>query len=139
MKIFQDCENPWLNVNVLYDSVIVKIPKEKKKEEDEEYTKSSGGIIMKVDKAEKKKKLYGIGEVVCVGNGYHSMDGKGEFVPLCVKVGDYIVINITDPANGNIIHEDEDSEYRLIREQGVLMKTNSNLSPEKKAEIFIDD
>lgn len=139
MKIFQDCENPWFNVEVLYDSIIVKIPKEKKKEEEEEYTKSAGGIIVKTEKSEKKRKLYGIGEVVCVGSGYHSMDNSGAFVPLSVKVEDYIVINITDPANGNIIHEDEEFEYRLIREQNVLMKTNSNLPPQKKAEIFIDE
>ena len=139
MKIYQDCAEPWKNVEVLYDSVIAKFPKEKEEKKEEEYTKSAGGIIMPVKKEERKKKLYGIGIVLCVGNGYHAMDNSGNFVPLCVKEGDYIVINITDPANGNIIHEDEEFEYRLIREQNVLMKTKSNLSDEEKSKIFIDD
>lgn len=119
----------WENVKLTYDNVIIKV-KKKVEEKEEEYTMSEGGFL--VPKAKKtKKEIYGVGEVMVVGDGYHSTDGKDK-IPLRVSVGEFVVINITDPTNGNIIHEDDYYEYRLIREQSILMKSD-------KADTFIFD
>lgn len=136
----------WKNVELLYDNVIVKVAKKKKEEKkDDEWKKSESGLYIPETSEEKskKKEIYGVGEVVSVGDGYHGMEKPEERVPLSVKNGDYIVINITDPVNGNIVmtEEVEDTiyEYRLIREQHILMKTNSNLSDNEKKDVFITE
>ena len=113
----------WDNVQLTYDNVIIKV-KKKVEEKEEGYTATEGGLLIPKESKKTKKEIYGVGEVMVAGFGYHSTDGKG-IVPLSVKKGDFVVINISDPTNGNIVHEDDEHEYRLIREQNVLMKSET--------------
>lgn len=116
------------HVKVLYDSVLAVFEKPKPKEKDEdEFVKTKEGIFVpknsSASEKEEKDPLF-IGKVVAVGNGYFNSKDESQSVSLRVKVGDYVVIDSRNSANNLIFPKDDVSEYRLLREQNVLMIVN---------------
>ncbi len=113
------------DIQVLYDSVLAVFEKPKPKDKDEdEFVKTKEGILIpkasSIAEKEEKDPLI-IGRVVAVGNGYFNSKDESQSVSLRVKVDDYVVIDSRNSANNLIFPKDETSEYRLLREQNVLM------------------
>lgn len=124
------------DVEVMYDSLLVKFPKADAEKKEESYTKTDGGIYVVKTEDEKKKKKdlnsFVLGEVIRAGFGYVNSHDEATMVPLKVKEGDFVIIDSRNSANNVIVESDDEFEYRLIREQNILMKS-------AKKETFIFD
>jgi len=92
-----------MNIRPLHDRIVVK-------RLEEEEGKSAGGLFIPDSAKEKPQK----GEVVAVGKGKRSDDGK--LMPLDVQVGDQILFG---KYSGSDIKEDG-VEYLIMREDEVL-------------------
>ena len=116
-------------LELTYDNIIIRLPKEKKEEKKDEWTKSESGIYLpeKTEETKKQKEIYACGVAVVVGSGYHDPNNPNNLIPLKVKKDDFVVINKTEPQNSAVLFSDDENEYRLIREQNVLMKAKENI------------
>lgn len=92
-----------MDIRPLYDRIVVK-----RVEETE--SKSAGGLIIPDSAKEKPQE----GQVVAVGNGKKTEDGK--VIPLDVKVGDKILFGKYSGSDIKIGTE----EYMIMREDEVL-------------------
>jgi len=92
-----------VNIRPLYDRIVVK------RIDEEETVK--GGIIIP-DSAKEKSQ---IGEVVAVGNGKRTDDGK--VIPLEVKVGDRILFG---KYSGNDVPKVYGDDHLILREDEIL-------------------
>lgn len=114
-------------IEVLYDSVLAVFAKPSAKKDDgDDFVKKDGLYIPKnsslVEKEEKEPLI--IGRVVAVGTGYFNSRDESLSVSLRVKPGDIIVIDSRNAANNLIFpycNDDQNFEFRLLREQNVLM------------------
>jgi chaperonin GroES len=97
-----------MDIRPLYDRIVVK-----RSEESEQTT--AGGLIIPDSAKEKPQR----GEVVAVGNGKKTEDGK--VIPLDVKVGDKILFG---KYSGSDIKIGSD-EFLIMREDEVLAILNS--------------
>ena len=97
-----------MDIRPLYDRIVVK------RSEDSEQT-TAGGLIIPDSAKEKPQR----GEVVAVGNGKKTEDGK--VIPLDVKVGDKILFG---KYSGSDIKIGSD-EFLIMREDEVLAIFNS--------------
>lgn len=91
-----------MNLRPLHDRIIVKRL--------EEEAKTAGGILIPDTAKEKPQK----GEVMAVGNGRRTKDGK--VTPMEVKVGDHVLFG---KYAGNEI-KIEGEEYLIMREDDIL-------------------
>ncbi|MEJ2009213.1 MAG: co-chaperone GroES [Acidobacteriota bacterium] len=91
-----------MKLRPLHDRILVKRVEEKET--------VKGGIIIPDSAKEKPQE----GEVVAVGNGKKTEDGK--VIPLDVKVGDRVLFG---KYSGNDIKIDE-NEYLILREEEIL-------------------
>lgn len=91
------------NIRPLYDRIVIK------RIDEEETVK--GGIIIP-DSAKEKSQ---IGEVVAVGNGKRTDDGK--LIPLEVKVGDRILFG---KYSGNDVPKVYGDDHLILREDEIL-------------------
>jgi chaperonin GroES len=97
-----------MDIRPLYDRIVVQ------RSDDAEQT-TAGGLIIPDSAKEKPQR----GEVVAVGNGKKTEDGK--VIPLDVKVGDKILFG---KYSGSDIKIGSD-EYLIMREDEVLAILNS--------------
>lgn len=97
-----------MDIRPLYDRIVVK-----RSEESEQTT--AGGLIIPDSAKEKPQR----GEVVAVGNGKKTEDGKT--IPLDVKVGDKILFGKYSGSDIKIGSE----EFLIMREDEVLAILNS--------------
>lgn len=126
-------------IKVLYDSILVKFvtPKETKKEE--KYETSEGGII--VPKSPEgpgtpQENALIFGEVVSVGHGYVNTKDQSQTVDLQIKKGNWVIIDTRNNANNTIFKsDDENIEYRLVREQNILTVCEDEKTLKKSFEI----
>ena len=91
-----------MKIRPLHDRVIVKRLEEERK--------SAGGILIPDNAAEKPDQ----GEVIAVGNGKVSEDGKVR--PLDVKVGDRILFGKYSGSTVKV----EGTEYLVMREEDIM-------------------
>ncbi len=93
-----------MNIRPLYDRIVVK-------RLDEEADKTASGLFIP-DSAKEKPQ---IGEVMAVGQGKRSDDGK--LIPLDVKVGDRILFG---KYSGSDVPKAYGDDYMIMREDEVL-------------------
>ena len=89
----------------LADRVLIKVEKE--------VTKTVGGIILPETVESRDTK---IGTVISVGEGVYTNDGV--LIPMCVKVGDKVMMPFAGSAQKVKLG---DQEFLLFREQELLM------------------
>lgn len=108
------------NVKIMYDSVLVKVEKKQEKKNNEKFEQNEAGIYVPKTAVPEVIDPFKIGVVVVAGSGYTTPDGVS--LPLRTKVGDCVVFDNRNGAN-NVVFEsgDPNFEYRLIREQNILM------------------
>lgn len=97
-----------MDIRPLYDRIVVK-------RSDESEQTTAGGLIIPDSAKEKPQR----GEVVAVGNGKKTEDGK--LIPLDVKVGDKILFGKYSGSDIKIGSE----EFLIMREDEVLAIFNS--------------